>query len=48
MNRSFARLAAAMLTLVAVEAFATQVIQRTPQELAQDSELVVDGGYLLG
>lgn len=43
MNRSFARVAAAMLTLVAMDVFATQVIQRTPQELAQDSQLVVDG-----
>lgn len=43
MNRSFARLAAAMFVIVAVDAFATQVIQRTPQELAQDSQLVVDG-----
>jgi hypothetical protein len=29
--------------VVAVDSFATQVIQRTPKELAQESQLVVDG-----
>jgi hypothetical protein len=38
-----ALVATTLLVGVATTSFATQVIQRTPQELAQDSELVVDG-----
>jgi hypothetical protein len=45
MTRSLIRLLAIALVMgaVATDSFATQVIQRTPQELAQESQLVVDG-----
>jgi len=45
MNRSLIRLCAMTLAIgaIAVDSFATQVIQRTPKELAQESQLVVDG-----
>jgi len=45
MNRILIRLLAAALVVsaVAVDSFATQVIQKSPKELAQASQLVVDG-----
>jgi hypothetical protein len=45
MNRIWIRLCAMALvaSVVAVDTFATQVIQRSPKELAQLSQLVVDG-----
>jgi len=45
MNRNLIRLVAMgfAVGVVAVNSFATQVIPRTPQELAQESQLVVDG-----
>jgi hypothetical protein len=45
MTRSLIRLSAMMLAIgvVAVNSFATQVIQQTPKQLAQASQLVVDG-----
>lgn len=45
MNRRWMLLFATVLVMVvvALDALATQVIQRTPKELAQDSQLVVDG-----
>jgi len=45
MTRSPIRCAALTLVIgvVAVNSFATQIIQRTPKELAQESQLVVDG-----
>jgi hypothetical protein len=43
MNRNLIRWLATGFAVVAVNSFATQVIQRTPQQLAQESQLVVDG-----
>ncbi len=45
MNRSLVRLSAMVLAIgvIATSAVATQVIQRTPKELASESQLVVDG-----
>ncbi len=44
MTRKLIRWAVALaVCVVAVDSFATQVIQRTPKELAQESQLVVDG-----
>lgn len=45
MTRSLIRLSVMTLAIgaIAVDSFATQVIQRTPKELAQESQLVVDG-----
>lgn len=45
MNRSLFHWAATALVIGAVvaDAYATQVIQRTPKELADESQLVVDG-----
>ncbi|MCI0451905.1 MAG: hypothetical protein L0Z51_05860 [Candidatus Latescibacteria bacterium] len=44
MNRSLVHWAMALaVVVVAANSFATQVIQRSPKELAQESQLVVDG-----
>ena len=43
MNRNLIRWVAMGFAVVAVDSFATQVIQRTPQQLAKESHLVVDG-----
>ncbi|HXV12571.1 MAG TPA: hypothetical protein VEC56_00060 [Candidatus Krumholzibacteria bacterium] len=44
MTRSLVHWAVALAVgAVAVDSFATQVIQRSPKELAQESQLVVDG-----
>jgi hypothetical protein len=43
MNRNLIRWVAMGFAVVAVDSLATQVIQRTPQQLAKESQLVVDG-----
>jgi hypothetical protein len=43
MNRNLIRWLAMGFAVVAADSFATQVLQRTPQQLAKESQLVVDG-----